>query len=301
MIERIKLSAALSVLQETLRQGNSVLLEELWDVAKALIAALAAQATGRSILLLTGGMREDRLFENLSELAPGLALEFPCWETLPGEEIPPSPDIIGKRMEALDALLDRKGPSIVLCPLTSFLQKIPAKEQIEPLLSRWKKRSKIPFNTIAEHLTDLGYRRASVVSDKGEFAIRGGIVDLFPVASSDPFRVDFFGDEIDAIRTFDPVGQKSIAKVDSLFLSPANELLLLQQAKRLVSIADYLGDSPILFWDDLLAIEDSYNALKIMPGAKSMWFFQLEELLKRLEGQNLFCTASKLEEFASTH
>ncbi|MDE3045370.1 MAG: transcription-repair coupling factor [Verrucomicrobiota bacterium] len=299
MIERLRASPALLALQEALRQGHSILLEELWDVAKAVVAAWTAMSTNRPVLLLTGGMREDRLFENLAELVPGLAVEFPSWETLPGEEIPPSPDIIGKRMEALHTLMQRKGPSIVLCPLTSFLQKIPSREQLEPLLATWKRGSHVPFNEIAQRLTHLGYRRVAVVADKGEFAIRGGIIDLFPVASSDPYRIDFFGDEIEQIRTFDPVGQKSIAKVDSLFLSPANELALLQQAKRLVSIADYLGEAPLLFWDDLLAIEDSYVALKNMPGAKSLFFFKLEELLKRFEGgQHLFCSPHKLEEMA---
>ncbi len=277
-------------------------MEELWDVPKALIAALAVQETGRSIFLITGGMREDNLYDNLAQFAPDLAVEFPAWETLPGEEIPPSPDIIGKRMEALHTLIERKGPSIVLCPLTSFLQKIPAKEQIAPLLKKWKTGSKIAFDQIPEELTALGYKRAAVVSDKGEFAIRGGIVDLFPVASSDPYRVDFFGDEIDQIRTFDPIGQKSIAKVDSLFLSPANEMMLLSQAKRLVSIIDYLPGNPLILWDDLLAIEDTYVALKQMPGAKSLFFYKLEEMLQKVEeSQHLFCTLHKLEELSPVH
>ena len=92
-----------------------------------------------------------------------------------------------------------------------------------------KKGTKIPFDELPQRLTELGYTRRPVASDKGEFAIRGGILDLFPVASSDPYRIDFLGDEIEKIRTFDPIGQKSIEKVASLFLSPARELPLLQK------------------------------------------------------------------------
>lgn len=302
MIEKCFNAPSLKHLEEMIRTNGSILLEGLWDVPKALIAALAVQATGRSLLLLTGGMREDNLFDNLAELAPGLAVEFPAWETLPGEEIPPSPDIIGKRMEGLNALIHRKSPSILLCPLPSFLQKIAPKEQLAPLLETWKTGSKIPFDQIPEKLTALGYKRTAVVADKGEFAIRGGIVDLFPTASSDPYRVDFFGDEIDQIRTFDPVGQKSIQKVDSLFLCPANEMRLLSQAKRLVSIVDYLGKNPIIMWDDLVAIEDTYVALKQMPGAKSLFFYKLEEQLKLLDdARHLFCTTQKLEEWSAVH
>lgn len=296
MLKEIALSPSFKIFQDALRQGSSILVEELWDSAKALLAVLSVHATGQSILLITGGMREDRLFDNLLQFAPDLPIEFPAWETLPGEEIQPSPDIIGKRMEALYTLLHKKGPSIVLCPIASLLQKLPAKEQIKPLLTTWKKGVSIHFNSIPNLLIDLGYKRSAVVSDKGEFAIRGGIIDLFPVSSSDPYRVDFFGDEIDQIRTFDPIGQKSIQKVDSLFLCPANELHLLQRAKRLVPVTDYLNGY-ILMWDDLLAIEDAYVALNNMPGAKSPYFFQLKDLMTRFDDvQHLFSASHKLEE-----
>ncbi len=203
-------------------------------------------------------------------------------------------------MEALYALSKRKTPSIVLCPLASLLQKVVAKEELSPLLGRWSVGDKKAFDQLPEQLTALGYARASVVSDKGEFAIRGGIVDLFPVSSSDPFRLDFFGNEIDAIRTFDPVGQKSIGKTDGFFLSPAKELPLLQQAKKLACIADYFPSAPLFFWDDLLAIEDNHVALQSMPGSNSPFFFSLEHLLKRFRSeQHLFCIGQKLEEFSA--
>lgn len=272
---------------------KSLIVEGLWESPKALLASEALKK--RSVLLITGGTREDRLFDNLSYFCPGQAVEFPAWETLPGEEIAPSPDIIGKRFEALDTLIRKKGPSIVLCPLASLLQKVVPKEMLAPLLHRWKKGSKVSFDTLPELLISLGYVRSAVVSDKGEFAIRGGILDLFPVASSDPFRIEFFGDEIEEIRTFDPVGQKSIAKAQEVFLCPAKEMPLLQKASRLVNIADYL-DNPILFWDDLLAIEDTYVGIKSLPAAKSLFFYPFEELLKRWDqNQHIFCTEFHLE------
>jgi transcription-repair coupling factor (superfamily II helicase) len=273
---------------------ESILVEGLWDSPKALLASEAAKK--RSVLLITGGTREDRFFDNLAYFCPGVAIEFPAWETLPGEEIQPSPDIIGKRFEALDALIHKKGRKIVLCPLASLLQKVIPKETLAPLLHRWKKGSKVPFETLPELLTSLDYKRTAVVSDKGEFAIRGGILDLFPVASSDPFRIEFFGDEIEEIRTFDPVGQKSIGKAEEIFLCPAKELPLLQKAKRLVNIADYL-EEPILFWDDLLAIEDTYVGIRSLPAAKSLFFYPFEDLLKKWDSsQHIFCTEFHLED-----
>ena len=289
-------SPSLEALQKAIAEGKSILLEGLWDTPKALIASLATQATGRSVLLITGGMREDKLFDDLSQIAPDAAVEFPAWETLPGEEIPPSPDIIGKRFEALHLLLQKKTPSIVLCPLQALLQKVLSKETVIPMLFTWKKGSVVPFDKVSELLTNLGYKRAAVVSDKGEFAIRGGILDLFPTASQDPYRIEFFGNMIDQIRIFDPIGQKSIEKAESLFLCPANELNLLQKATRFVSIADFLGEEPILMWDDLLAIEDTYVALKNMPGAQSAFFYKFEEIMKRLKGsQQIICTDHSVE------
>ncbi|HSX13891.1 MAG TPA: transcription-repair coupling factor [Chlamydiales bacterium] len=279
-------SKALLELETCLRSTNSLLFEGLWEPTKALLASLIAKNTQKSILVITGGVREDLLHSDLSYFdAP---LEFPAWETLPGEEIPPSPDIIGKRFEALGQLLTKKTPSIVLCPLNALLQKIIPKKTLEPLLRRWKIGDQISFDQVPKILTDLGYIRNPVVSDKGQFAIRGGIVDLFPVAMSDPYRVEFFGDEIASIRTFDPVGQKSVEKVDSFFLCPAKE------TPGESTILDYLDD-PWVFWDDLLKIEDSLVALTKMPGAKSKSFARLEDVIS---GRNIFCSSQNIEEMS---
>ena len=293
-------SPSFLALQKALNEGKSLLFESLWDVPKAILAAFCAQTTGKNVLLLTGGTREDRFFENLEAIAPGLAIEFPAWETLPGEEIPPSPDIIGKRFEALRSLIQRKQGTICLCPLQSLLQKVPPKDLLAPQLMTWKKHSKIEFGNLAAILTQLGYRQCPVVADKGEFAIRGGILDLFPVASTDPFRIGFWGNEIEEIRTFDPVGQKSIGHVEEIFISPAQELQLLRNAPGLCPITDYLGKDFLIFWDDIVAIENTYVALKNMPGSKSAFFYSLDELIHRLkEKQQIFGAPESIENLST--
>ncbi len=293
---RLLQSSTLKTFQEALEEGDSLLLEGLWDSPKALLAALAVQKTGRSVLFLTGGTREDRLFDDLSQISPGSVLEFPAWETLPGEEIAPSPDIIGKRFETLHLLSQKKTPSILLCPVAAWLQKIAAKEKVSTLSFSWKKGTKVPFSSLPELLGRLGYKRTAVVSDKGEFALRGGILDIFPTAAQDPYRIEFFDDEIDQLRIFDPIGQKSIAKVDAVFLCQANELSLLQNTEKLVSILDYLGDNPLLMWDDLLAIEDTLVSLNKMPGAESPFFYRWEELKTKLQDtQHIICSEQLIE------
>lgn len=302
MIERYRPSAQLNQFFKLLKSEQSILVEGLWETPKALLAIFAAIESNKSVLLLTGGPREDKLIDNILQFFPSLPLEFPAWETLPGDEIPPSPDIIGKRMETLYHLIHKNGPSIVLCPIASFLQKLPAKELLSPYLLKWKIGSKISFEKVPEILSSMGYKRAPVVTNKGEFAIRGGIVDLFPISSSDPFRVDFFGDEIDQIKSFDPIGQKSIQKIETFSLFPADELAFVQTARRHSFIGDYLGDSFILMWDDLLKIEDAYVSLQSMPGARSPFLYKLEDLLKKIGSvQHLFCSSQKLEDLSTVH
>lgn len=273
--------------------NDSLLYEGLWDSPKAYLIAQLVKTTGKSVLVLTGGTREDFLFDNLSFFAKEPPIEFPAWETLPGEEIPPSPDILGKRFEALRQLMHKKSPSILLCPIPALLLKVIPPKELKPLLHTWKTGSRVAFDNVPTLLTELGYVRSTVVSDKGQFAVRGGIVDLFPIASADPFRIEFSDDEIEAIRTFDPIGQKSMAKVDSLFLCPAQERHLK------INISEYLGPDFIVFWDDLLAIEDAIINLKDMPGAKSILFSPFADIWKQLAThKNIFCSDAPLEELS---
>lgn len=295
-------SASLQAFLKLLEEGHSILLENLWETPKALLAVTAVQKTGRSLLLFTGGTRADSLFDNLLEIAPDLALEFPAWETFPGESIPSSPDIVGKRMETLHTLLHKKGPSIVVCPIASFFQVLPPRDTLKPHLQVWKRGTLLPFSELPGRLDALGYKRAAVVSEKGEFAIRGGILDLFPASANAPYRVDFFGDEIDRIRTFDPIGQKTKAIAETLFLSPVVEWDLLKSSPSLVPIGDYLGESPLLFFDDLVQIEEGVVAFQSLAqnfNCNPSYLFKPEEQFARYEkSAKLFCSQTSIEELS---
>lgn len=262
------------------QEQPSLLIEELWEGAKAALIWLTAHATQKNILVISGST-DDRLYDDVCFFPLPSVIDFPAWETLPGEEIAPSPDLVGKRLQVLHTLMHNSGPHVILAPLQAVLQKLPPKEQLKPLSKVWKKGASFSFETLPQLFNDLGYHRAPVVSDKGEYALRGGIVDIFPVSSPDPYRIEFFGDEIDQIRTFDPVSQKSIHKVDEFVLSPASELSLLQKDQQLCSLLDYLSPNTLIIFDDLLAIEDRWVALKSLPSAKSPIFSSFEEFLKQ--------------------
>lgn len=237
MIEQLKQSPALQNFCEAVQKESSLLIENLWDAPKAALLLLTLQATQKHLLIITGDASESRLLDDLSYFGIANPLEFPSWETLPGEEISPSPDIIGRRFEILYTLLNAKKPQILFTTLQGCLQKVVSPPLLKSLCTVWKRGDEILFHTLSAKLESLGYRRAAVVSDKGEFAQRGGIIDIFPLSSPDPFRIEFFGDTIEEIRSFDPIGQKSIAKCDHFFLSPAWEKELLQQES--ATLLDY--------------------------------------------------------------
>ena len=289
-------SPSLEALEGALKTESKILIEGLFATTKALVATLIANATNRNVIVITGGVREDLLFHELSFFNPSNIVEFPSWETLPGEEIRPSPDILGKRFSALDQICKRKKPTVVICPLQSILQKILPKNVLKESFQNWEIGSKIEFSKIPEILTSLGYKREPIVSDKGQFSIRGGIVDLFPVSALEPLRVDFFGDEIEKIKTFDPTGQKSTGQVTSFFLSPADELALLQKADRLQLLPDFLND-PWILWDDLLAIEDLFVSLQSMPASQSLYMAKIEDLFKKYDS-HIFCSNQNIEEMS---
>jgi transcription-repair coupling factor (superfamily II helicase) len=298
LIHTLLKSASLAHFLELIQKEPSLLIEELWEGPKAALIWLIASATGKQILVI-GDSADDRLFEDLSFFPLPMLVDFPAWETLPGEEIAPSLDLVGKRLQVLHSLMHASAPHVILAPLQAVLQKLPAKKNLKPLTQIWKKGSSIPFASVPALLSDLGYRRAPVVSDKGEYSLRGGIVDIFPLSSFDPYRIEFFGDEIDQIRRFDPVSQKSIAKVDEFFLSPASELTLLQKDKELCTLLDYLGKDTLVIFNDLLKLEDRWVSLKSLPGSKTPFFSNFESFFESTESlQRLFWSTQRVEELS---
>ncbi len=291
-------SPALEPFTHFCQVAPSLLVEELWESPKAALLWLLLESSHKQVLVISSGS-EDRMVEDTSFFVPDHILEFPSWETLPGEEIAPSADLVGKRFEILSRLSNREQPCIVFASLQAVLQKLPPKKVLQPQCETWKRGEIYPFAELENRLTALGYRRAPVVSDKGEFAMRGGIIDLFPPASFDPYRLEFFGDTLEEIRRFDSVSQKSIEKVEQFFLSPASEVALMRASKSLSTLLDYLGENTLIVFNDLLALEDRYVELKGLLGSDSRYFLSFEEFLKTAQSYpKHFWTKERMEELS---
>ncbi|CAH0232116.1 Transcription-repair-coupling factor [Microbacterium oxydans] len=184
-------------------------------------ALLAVAPTGR---------RAESVAQALGAYLPeAQILTFPAWETLPHERLSPSPDTVGHRLQTLRRVAEWSGdhPLIVVASVRAALQPIAGNlGEITPLELRTNSRGN-ELDTVAEQLVERAYSRVDMVSRRGEFAVRGGILDVFPPTSEHPYRVEFFGDEIDQIRAFSIADQRSLpGDVDGVDLPPSRELLL---------------------------------------------------------------------------
>ncbi len=296
MIEQLKKHPALFPFVEAL-SNPSLTIEKLWDAPKALLALIAREHLKSNIVFITGQREEMRLLDDLSFFHSEAIYPFPSWETLPSDDITPSPDLVGRRFEILYNITDCTTPSILLCPLQALLQKLPSPKTLIPHCFFLRAGDEIPFETLPDKLTSLGYRRVPVAADKGEFAVRGGIIDIFPLSSPQPYRLDFFGDEIEQIRTYDPIGQITTGTIEQIFICPADELVLLREEKNLATLTDYFNKPTLFIFDDLFSLEEHYVALKETPGSQTRFFLTIEELFAKIKDQKTLFLTNHLEDF----
>jgi len=149
-------------------------------------------------------------------------ITLPDWETLPYDYFSPHQDIVSERLETLYQL-PRLKRGILLLPVSSALQKLPARQYIEHQCLRLENSQKLDLAQLKTMLDDNGYHNVSTVMQHGEYAVRGSIIDLFPMGVLDPIRIELFDDEIESLRFFDSETQLTKQQVDSINLLPARE------------------------------------------------------------------------------
>lgn len=293
-------NAQVAAIAKEMAASKDLLFEALWDCPKAVLLALAQKITGKDLLILTGGSRESRLLDDLPFFTNARVLEFPAWETLPSENISPSPDIVGQRLNALKQLTDDNAPAIVVCPLQSALQRLLDKAAVKQLTLQLKAGQALTLDQLIKQLNAMGYERRPVAVDKGEYALRGGICDVYPVSCAEPYRIEIWDDQIESLRTYDPSSQKSVQKVlESDVISPAKEMQLLQKAEKTASLLDYLRKDALVVFDDLLALEDRYVSFKNLASSPMRHLMSFEEFLKEAKThQKIYVTPQRLEELS---
>ncbi|MGB2740784.1 MAG: transcription-repair coupling factor [Cognaticolwellia sp.] len=185
-----------------------------------------ALSSQQPILLLThdtpSALRLEQELISLNQQTQLPICLFPDWETLPYDTFSPHQDIISQRLATLYQL-SRMDKGIVIVPISTLMQRLAPKQYIEANSLIIQQGDKKDLHQLRQSLENNGYRSVDQVMEHGEFSARGAILDIFPMGSNTPFRLDFFDDEIDEIRLFDPENQRSSDKVDGINLLPAHE------------------------------------------------------------------------------
>ena len=194
--------------------------------AKSLAIAKAAHAHNGPLIVVTADTaqayqleKEIRFFSDDNSLSVNL---FPHWETLPYDHFSPHQDIVSKRLETL-YLLSKKQPGVYLVPVSTLLQRLAPVSYVGQHLLYLEKGQILEPTEFRRNLEKAGYLHVGQVMSHSEFSVRGSIIDLFPMGSNHPFRIDLFDDEIDSIRNFDPSTQRSLDEVQNIRLLPARE------------------------------------------------------------------------------
>ena len=225
----------------------------------------------KNILIVVDSLFEaNKLYNNLINYDDRVYL-FPMDDFLTSEALAISPDLMITRLETLHTVLN-SSPCIVITNLMGYLRYLPNHNTYLNNIVSLKKGDNIDPKVLVERLISIGYNRDTIVNKTGEFGVRGFIVDIFPIDEEYPVRIEFFDDEIDSIRTFDPDNQKSINNIDSIEILPYFEFITSNSVNEehfnkqkylplyddVKNISDYLGDVVTIF-KDYEQLEVSYK------------------------------------------
>ena len=194
-----------------------------------LLPQLARHLAGVPLLhVCVDDQRLSIMAEQIAFFAPELeVLRFPAWDCLPYDRVSPSADVLARRLATLAALNKPTGkPRLVLATVNAVLQRVVPRETIGKSSFTAAPSQRVNSDALTAFLGSNGFTRSSTVVDPGDFAVRGGIIDIYPPGADNPVRLDFFGDALESIREFDAQTQRSTVTLKKLNLNPANEVLL---------------------------------------------------------------------------
>ena len=198
---------------------------------------------------------------------------LPAWDCLPYDRVSPNPSIISQRLQTLKALemrlatpLTTRPPCIVVTTAHGILQKLPPIEFIRQNVLKIKANSSLKWDWFLGLLTHYGYSRSDMARDAGDFAVRGDIIDLYPISGDMPVRIDVFGDTVERLRVFDPVTQRTISDIPSFDLMPMSECVLTSD-----TIADFKQRYRLTFGTQKSRFDPLFEAV-----SEGRWFAGLE-------------------------
>ena len=252
---------------------DKVVIKGLNDTAFCLYVNEVFEKEKRNIIIVTPTLFEANRLLNIISSYTDKALLFPMDDFLTSMAIAMSPDLEITRLETINSLLNKE-KHILVTHLMGFLRFLPEKKLYQDKIITIRKNDEYDPKKLAQELINIGYKKDLIVSKTTDIAVRGYVIDVFPISSTNPVRIEFFGDEVDGIRYFDPETQKSIEELDEITIYPASEYLIENDDhfdekhhmisvynKEISSIIDYLS-RPLLFIKDYPQIKNLLKEIK---------------------------------------
>ncbi|HEV7925020.1 MAG TPA: DEAD/DEAH box helicase, partial [Verrucomicrobiae bacterium] len=245
---------AAQALRRRVEEGGVLSLDSVSTGAQPFVASLLARLfRDRPVVVVTDGLKTQETFQQDMETWAGggaKPLFYPDWEMLPHESRLPHADIISDRLATLVALAgppEGAAAPVLVANVTALLQKTLPIDELKKRIRALRRGESLNPLDLIEWLEDQSYEAEAQVTDKGHVAMRGGIVDVWPLASPWPVRLEFFGNELESLRYFDPITQVSREEVREITIAPGGEIGLLKKEKGLVaaSLLDYLPKETI--------------------------------------------------------
>ncbi len=203
-----------------LHTGKSAAINGAWGSSCALsVSALSTCSPQHTLLIVVPTIRDAEEFaDELSDLATRAVRLFPAWESLPTEH-DVTDSTFAARMTTVRHLSESTEPLILVTCLPALLQPVPSRKRIAEATRTLRVGKELDLNEFTDWLIDRSFERVTAVELPGEFSIHGGILDIFPPAESDPFRIELFGDEVESIRSFDVESQRRLTELQSIALT----------------------------------------------------------------------------------
>ncbi|GMU91848.1 MAG: transcription-repair-coupling factor [Candidatus Hydrogenedentota bacterium] len=285
-LPRLRLAAGLSAQLEAKRAVEVV---GPWGSGKTL-TALQAAADRTLLIVAQGRIEAEGIFEDLLTFdRPERCAHFPAWEVLPTDAMAPADDIVAERMNTLKRLLAARGsgePMRVVAPVRALLQSVIPRRELESNILTVRAGEEHDLEGLVQRLSRMGYDRELMVEQRGQMSLRGGILDVFPISSELPYRIEFFGDEVESIRRFEPETQRSVDASQSVTVLPRSEKDQLRTSTanngNTAALTDYLPDNALVVLDEPNAIREEAATLERQLG-ESRFVLPWARIRERLE------------------
>lgn len=227
---RMNTEQALLKLRESIREPGSVLaLTGLLGTSSAWLVARLLKSVNHPILWITSHQKEaEQVVSDLSFFTDFPVLLYPCHDSLPFVPLLPSTETISQRISTLYRLATEDGPAVAVAPAQALVELTVPPEILLNHIEYLQIGEEVDREELLKWLVDSGYEHCAIVQSRGEFSIRGGLLDIFPPLTALPVRIDFFGDFVEEMRLFDPLTQRSTEDLNELVILPANELIFSQ-------------------------------------------------------------------------